>query len=84
MHGLIAKSSVSRLNIFWIIKRWSEAESFNIFENHVYTSKKNLICARNFEATPFFGESCFSLMLHKQNFAINFEATPFLGESCFF
>ena len=36
-----------------IIKRWSEAESFTIFENHVYTSKKNLIFAINFVATPF-------------------------------
>ena len=26
-----------------VIKRWSEAESFTIFENHVYTSKKNPI-----------------------------------------
>ena len=34
-----------------IIKRWSEAESFTIFENHVYRSKKNLMFAQNFEAT---------------------------------
>ena len=36
-----------------IIKRWSEAESFTIFENHVYTCKKNLMFAQKFEATPF-------------------------------
>ena len=30
-----------------IIKRWSEAESFTIFENHVYPSKKNLMFAIN-------------------------------------
>ena len=29
-----------------IIKRWSEAESFTIFENHVYSHLKNLIFAR--------------------------------------
>ena len=34
-----------------VIKRWSEAESFTIFENHVYRSKKNLMFAQNFEAT---------------------------------
>ena len=45
---------------FFFIKRWSEAESFTIFENHVYTSKKNLIFAMKFEATPFLGESFFS------------------------
>ena len=33
------------------IKRWSEAESFTIFENHVYGSKKNLMFAQKFEAT---------------------------------
>ena len=33
------------------IKRWSEAESFTIFENHAYRSKKNLMFAQNFEAT---------------------------------
>jgi hypothetical protein len=38
--------------------------------------------ARNFEATPFLGESFF-LMLHKQKFARNFEATPFLGENAY-
>ena len=42
------------------IKRWSKAESFTIFENHEYTSKKNLTFAINFVATPFLGESCFS------------------------
>ena len=31
-----------------MFKRWSEAESFTIFENHVYTSKKNLTFAINF------------------------------------
>ena len=30
------------------IKRWSEAESFTIFENHVYTSKKNLMFAQKY------------------------------------
>ena len=44
---------------FAVIKRWSEAESFTIFENHVYTSKKNLTFAINFVATPFFEESGF-------------------------
>ena len=34
-----------------VIKRWSEAESFTIFENHAYKSKKNLMFAQNFE-TP--------------------------------
>ena len=42
-----------------VIKRWSEAESFTIFENHVYTSKKNLTFAINFEATPFLVGSFF-------------------------
>ena len=46
--------------MFFIIKRWSEAESFTIFENYVYTSKKNLTFAINFEATPFLGGSFFS------------------------
>jgi hypothetical protein len=31
-----------------MFKRWSEAESFTIFENHVYTSKKILTFAINF------------------------------------
>ena len=31
-----------------IIKRWSEAESFTIFENHAYSHYKNLTFARNF------------------------------------
>ena len=48
-----------------------------------YRSKKNLMFAQNFEATPFLGERFFFLMLHKQKFARNFEATPFLGESIF-
>ena len=43
-----------------VIKRWSEAESFTIFENHVYTSKKNLTFAIKFEATPFLAGSFFS------------------------
>ena len=34
-----------------IIKRWSEAESFTIFENYAYRSRKNLMFAQNFEAT---------------------------------
>jgi hypothetical protein len=34
-----------------ITKRWSKGESFTIFENHVYTSKKNLMFAQKFEAT---------------------------------
>ena len=46
-----------------VIKRWSEAESFTIFENHVKTSKKNLTFAINFVATPFLVES-----LHKAKF----------------
>ena len=29
-----------------VIKRWSVAESFTIFENHVYSHLKNLIFAR--------------------------------------
>ena len=67
----------------WLfIKRWSVAESFTIFENHVYRSKKNLMFAINFEATPFLVGSFF-LMVHKQKFAINFEATPFLVGSFF-
>ena len=66
-----------------VIKRWSEAESFTIFENHVYRSKKNLMFAINFEATPFLVGNFF-LMLHHQKFAINFEATPFLVGSFFF
>jgi hypothetical protein len=65
-----------------IIKRWSAAESFSIFENQVYSHWKNLTFAINFVATPFFGEFFF-LMLHKQTFAINFVVTPFLGESFF-
>ena len=65
---------------FAVIKRWSEAESFTIFENHVYTSKKNLTFARNFVTTPFLG-GFFFLKLHKQKFARNFVATPFLGGS---
>ena len=35
-----------------IVKRWSVAESFTIFENHVYRVKKNLMFAQKFEATP--------------------------------
>ena len=66
----------------YFIKRWSEAESFTIFENHVYTSKKNLTFARNFVTTPFLG-GFFFLKLHKQKFARNFVATPFLGGSVF-
>ena len=31
-----------------IIKRWSVAESFTFFENHVYSHQKNLIFAINF------------------------------------
>ena len=31
-----------------LIKRWSEAESFTIFENHVYTCKKNSCVCSNF------------------------------------
>ena len=33
-----------------VIKRWSQAESFSIFENHVYMSKKNLLFAQKFVA----------------------------------
>ena len=40
------------------IKRWSEAESFTIFENHAYRSKKNLMFAQNFEATSIKVDSC--------------------------
>ena len=56
----MAMAMTMKLILFWLIKRWSEAESFSIFENHVYTSKKNLMFARNFEATPFLGERLFS------------------------
>ena len=28
------------------IKRWSEAELFSIFENHVYISKKSYVCTK--------------------------------------
>ena len=70
------------IRLYSIIKRWSEAESFTIFENHVYTSKKNLTFARNFVTTPFLG-GFFFLKLHKQKFARNFVATPFLGGSFF-
>jgi hypothetical protein len=31
----------------YIIKRWSKAESFTIFENHVYPCKKSLMFAIN-------------------------------------
>ena len=31
-----------------VIKRWSAAESFSIFENHVHMSKKNLMFAHFF------------------------------------
>ena len=65
------------MSMILFIKRWSEAESFTIFENHVYRSKKNLMFAINFEATPFL-VGIFFLMLHHQKFAIKFEATPFL------
>ena len=51
--------SSSPLQKITIIKRWSVAESFTIFENHVYRIKKNLMFAGNFEATPFLGESFF-------------------------
>ena len=44
-----------------ITKRWSKGESFTIFENHVYTSKKNLMFAQKFEATPFLVGSFFVL-----------------------
>ncbi len=43
-----------------IIKRWSAAESFSIFENQVYSHQKNLTFAINFVATPFLGERFFS------------------------
>ena len=33
-----------------IVKRWSEAESFTIFENHVYSHYKNLMFAGFFVA----------------------------------
>ena len=39
-------------------------KSYTIFENHVYTSTKNLTFAINFVTTPFLGESLFFLMLH--------------------
>ena len=42
-----------------IIKRWSVAESFTIFENHVYRIKKNLMFAQKFVTTPFLVESFF-------------------------
>ena len=54
-----------------LIKRWSEAESFIIFENHVYTSKK-ILCLHKicWNFAPFSGG--FFLMLHRQKFAQNF------------
>ena len=42
-----------------IIKQWSEAESFTMFEKHVYSGKKNLMFAQKFDATPFLVESIF-------------------------
>ena len=33
-----------------LVKRWSEAESFTILENHVYMSKKNLMFAQKLVA----------------------------------
>ena len=47
----------------FLIKRWTEAESFTMFENHVYSSKKNLMFAQKFDATPFLIERFF-LILH--------------------
>ena len=44
-------SGVSRQSIIYleiVIKRWSAAESFSIFENHVHMSKKNLMFAHFF------------------------------------
>jgi hypothetical protein len=29
-----------------LVKRWSEAESFTIFENHVYQVKKSYVCKK--------------------------------------
>ena len=44
-----------------LVKRWSEAESFTIFENLVYMNKKNLMFAQKFVTTPFLVESYFFL-----------------------
>ena len=52
------KSTVTILSIF---KRWSEAESFTFFENHVYRSKK-IICLPKFFA--FFSNEIDSLTLN--------------------
>ena len=68
----------------YFIKRWSEAESFTIYENHAYRSKKNLMFAQNFEAT-FLHTFCrqlrslhllyLKIMNTGVRFAQNFEAT---------
>ena len=50
-------------------------ESFTIFENDSYKSKKNLMFAKNFEATSIKVDSfIFSYATHL-TFAQNFEAT---------
>ena len=58
------------------VKRWSEAESFTIFENHVYTSKKNLMFAQKFVQTPFLVGFFFlyytSKSLHKILYELHF------------
>ena len=53
-------------------------ESFTIFENDAYRSKKNLMFAKNFEATSIKVDSfIFSYASTHLIFAQNFEATPF-------
>ena len=63
-----------------IIKRWSVAESFTIFENHVYRIKKNLMFAQKFEATPKLIQHVIAIgsieNLIQAMFAQKFEATP--------
>ena len=48
MSGDIRKNSHFKSAKIQIIKRWSEAESFTILENHAYSRYKNLTFARNF------------------------------------
>ena len=55
---------IGELDNLFVIKRWSVAESFTIFENHVYRIKKNLMFAQKFVTTPFLVGSLFIVMLH--------------------
>ena len=52
-------------------------ESYTTFENHVYTSKTNLMIAINFVATPFLGG--FFCYATQAKVCQNVVATPFLG-----